>query len=95
MFNGYEVENLKMEIIKLKDEIWQYKKDRIMTKVNTFKIEKGKQYTSIVELSNAGIFYSYDIPALYDTYTKEEILTAINEYAYNGIKEEAKDEKDA
>ena len=91
MFNTVEVENLKMEIIKLKDEIWQYKKDRIMTKVNTYKIEKGKQYTSLVELNSEGIVFNCDIPALCDKYTKEEILTAINEYAYKEIKEEVKE----
>lgn len=89
MFNNVtEVENLKMEIIKLKEEIWKYKKDRILAKVVKSKVEKIREYTSIVELNDEGVIYSYDIPYLFDAYTKEEVLNAINEYAYKEIKEE-------
>ena len=87
-----KLEKALLDNILLTSQLWKYKKEKILYNVVKTKIEKGKTYTSIVQLNSEGIIYNYDIPALYDIYTKEEILKAVNEFANV---EEVENEKDA
>lgn len=83
-----KLEKALLENILLKSKNWEYRKREILDVAECEKIEKGKTYTSIVELVSDHIIYNWAIPNLYDKYTKEELLQAINEYANTENEEE-------